>query len=179
MKQKQAGKGTALLTANKAVIWDNELKSQLIQKGYGEKQETGELVLDLKEALFLLKNEKLEVQDTEGKKVSEKELLHYAQKKESKFYPKFLVYSDLRKRGYVAKTGFKFGFDFRVYPKGKKPGQEHTQWVINVCTQDNRISMPELSRMVRLSGNIRTIALQAVVDSENDINYYSMERITL
>ncbi len=76
------------------------------------------------------------------------------------------------------KTGFKFGFDFRVYPKGKLPGQAHTQWVVNAGTQDVRIGMPELSRLVRLAGNIRTMFLQAVVDSENDINYYTVDRVT-
>ncbi len=167
----------AFLVANKVVVENNELKSQLVQKGFGEKQETGELVLDLKEAVYLLDNKKIGV-SKDGKKVSKKGLLETGQKKEAKFYSKYLVYSDLRKRGFVVKTGFKFGFDFRVYPKGKKAGQAHSQWVINVATQDNRISMPELSRMVRLSGNIRTTLLQAVVDSENDINYYSMERIT-
>jgi len=168
-----------LLIANKVIVYDNELKSQLVQKGFGEKQETGELVLDLKEAVYLLEKKKIELGDKEGKNVSESELLKYAEKREAGFYKKSLVFRDLRERGFVVKTGFKFGFDFRVYPRGKKPGQAHSQWVVSVYTQDNRISMPELSRMVRLAGNIKTLLLQAVVDSENDINYYEIERVTL
>lgn len=167
-----------LLIGNKAITTDNELKSQLVQKGFGEKQETGELILDLKEALYLLEKKKITIAGKEGKNIPEKELLKHSEKKEARFYTKYIVYRDLRNMGYVVKTGFKFGFDFRVYPKGKKPGEAHTQWVVNAVTQDNRISMPELSRMVRLSGNIKTVMLQAVVDSENDINYYSIERVT-
>ena len=165
------------LIANKVIVHDNDLKSQLIEKGFGERQETGELVLDLKEALYLLEKKKVEI-EKEEKKFSEKELLKFGEKKEVKFYTKFLVFRDLRERGFVVKTGFKFGFDFRVYPRGKKPGQAHTQWVVDVATQEKRTGMPELSRMVRLAGNIKTILLQAVVDSENDINYYQIERIT-
>ena len=126
----------------------------------------------------MLKREKLSVEDQEGKSISCEELLNFAQKKEKNFYNKLIVYTDLRERGYVVKTGFKFGFDFRVYPRGKKPGEEHTQWVIHVASQDEQISIPNFSRMVRLSGNLKTELLIGVVDSEDDVNYYSTTRIT-
>ncbi|MDO8538014.1 MAG: tRNA-intron lyase [archaeon] len=165
------------LVNNKVLVQDNKLKSQLIQKGFGEKTAT-EFVLDLVEALYLMQKQKLEITDSDEKKVSEKQLLALGEKKLKEFYNVFIVYSDLRERGYVPKTGFKFGFHLRVYPKGKKQGEAHTQWVINVSTQNTKLSMTELSRMVRLSGNIKTTILQAVVDSENDINYYSLDRVT-
>ncbi len=166
-----------LLVQNKAVVEKKKLQSQLQQKGFGERQE-GEFVLDLKEALYLLEKKKLELKDRQGKKVSKKKLLAYASRREKNFFSKYAVFRDLRNRGFCTKTGFKFGFDFRVYPRGKKPGQSHTQWVVHVATQSERFNMIELSRMVRLSGNIRTQMLIAVVDSENDINYYKIERIT-
>lgn len=167
----------ALLIANKVIVEDKKLKDQLIQKGFGERIEK-QLVLDLKESLFLLEKGKVEIEDTDSKKIGENKLLKYASKKEKGFYPKYVVYKDIRERGYCIKTGYKFGFDFRVYPRGKKPGEEHTYWVVNVRTQDERISMIEFSRMVRLAGNLKTILLIAIVDSENDINYYEVGRIT-
>ncbi len=166
-----------LLVQNKAVVEKKKLQSQLKQKGFGERQE-GEFVLDLKEALYLLEKKKLELKDRQGKKVSKKKLLAYASRREKNFFSKYAVFRDLRNRGFCTKTGFKFGFDFRVYPRGKKPGQAHTQWAVHVATQSERFNMIELSRMVRLSGNIRTQLLIAVVDLENDINYYKIERIT-
>ena len=166
-----------LLINNKILVQDNKLKSQLIQKGFGEKTST-EFVLDLVEALYLMQKQKLEITDSDEKKVTEKQLLALGEKKLKEFYNVFLVYSDLRERGYVPKTGFKFGFHLRVYPKGKKQGEAHSQWVINVATQNEKLGMIQLSRIVRLSANIKTTLLQAVVDSENDINYYSFERIT-
>ena len=130
------------------------------------------------EALYLLEKKKIKVKGSDGKKVSRKSLLQYAAKREARFYSKYTVFRDLRDRGFCVKTGFKFGFDFRVYPRGKKPGQAHTQWVVHVATQDQRFTSPGLSRMVRLAGNIRAALLLAVVDSENDINYYEMKRVT-
>lgn len=166
-----------LLVQNKAVVEKKRIQSQLQQKGFGERSGS-EFVLDLKEALYLLEKKKLELKDRQGKKVSKKKLLAYASRREKNFFSKYAVFRDLRNRGFCTKTGFKFGFDFRVYPRGKKPGQAHTQWVVHVATQSERFNMIELSRMVRLSGNIRTQMLVAVVDSENDINYYKIERIT-
>ncbi len=166
-----------ILLENKVIVEKKKLQSQLQQRGFGERT-AHEFVLDLKEALYLLGKKKITVKDKKGKKLSKKALLEHAAKKEKNFYTKFLVFRDLRDRGFCVKTGFKFGFDFRVYPRGKKPGQAHTQWVIHVATQGERIGMPGLSRMVRLAGNIRTLMLIAIVDSENDINYYSVDRIT-
>ena len=166
-----------LLIQNKVIVEKKKLKDQLQQKGFGERTD-GEFVLSLYEALYLVEKKKLVIKDKNGKKVSKKGMLAIASKEVKEFYSKFNVYRDLREKGFCVKTGFKFGFDFRVYPKGKKPGQAHTQWVVKVATQNKRFSMIELSRMVRLSGNIRTKMLFAVVDSENDVNYYSTERIT-
>jgi tRNA-intron endonuclease len=165
------------LIQNKVIVEKKRKQSQLQQKGFGERTEQ-EFVLDMHEALYLVEKKKISLKDRDGKKVSKKKLVSYASRREKNFYNKFVVYRNLRDRGFCTKTGFKFGFDFRVYPRGKKPGQAHTQWVVHVASQNERFSMSELSRMVRLSGNIRTQMLIAVVDSENDINYYRVERIT-
>lgn len=165
----------AELLENKVIVEKKRKRDQLIGKGFGERMEK-ELVLDLKEALYLLENKKVEVKKGKSK-ISPKKLLELGESLDSRFYSIYLVFKDLRDRGYIVKTGYKFGFDLRVYPRGKKPGEEHTQWVVNVCTQEESFSMPELSRMVRLSGNLNTALLQAVVDSENDINYYEIKRL--
>lgn len=166
----------AELIQNKVLVNEKRVKDALIQKGFGEKQGK-ELVLDLKEAIYLIEKEKIEVTLNE-KKISEKKLLAYASAREARFYSKYIVFKDLRDRGYCVKTGFKFGFEFRVYPRGKRAGQAHTERVVKVFTQDDRKGMIELSRMVRLAGNLKTQCTFAVVDSENDINYYFIERVT-
>ncbi|MCX6802831.1 MAG: tRNA-intron lyase [Candidatus Diapherotrites archaeon] len=165
----------AELVENKVIVSEKRKRDQLITKGFGEK-EGKDLVLDLKEAIYLIGKEKLEI--TKGKAaVTEKKLFEIGEKADPKFYSKYLVFRDLREKGYVVKTGYKFGFDLRVYPRGKKPGEEHSQYVLNVSTQDELFSMPEISRMVRLSANLNTTFVQAIVDSENDVNYYPITRL--
>lgn len=168
----------ALLIDDKVETRDKRLSDALRQKGFGE-QRGRELVLDLFEALYLLEKEKFAVEDQKaGGRLGEEDLIKYASKKIKNFYLKYQVFKDLRERGFVVKTGFKFGFDFRVYPRGKKPGEAHSQWCINVTGQDDKYNFIELSRMVRLAGNLKTKLLNAVVDSENEINYYEVERVT-
>ncbi len=162
---------------DKVVMRDKRETDRLRQRGFGEPKGK-ELVLDLFEALYLLESEKVNIEDQKGKGVSEEELVKHASKQIKGFYQKHQVYRDLRERGYIVKTGFKFGFDFRVYPRGKKPGEAHSQWCINVAGQNDKHSYIEVSRMVRLAGNLKTRLLNAVVDSENEINYYETERIT-
>lgn len=165
-----------LITGNKTIVESKKLESQLQQKGFGEKSKAG-FALDLFETLYLLKKKKLALKDDKGKKVSQRKLLELASKKEKDFYKKFVVYQDLRENGFCTKTGFKFGFDFRIYPKGKKAGQAHSEKVVQVTSQSEKFSMTEIGRMSRLATNLGTELVIAAVDSENDTNYYSIERL--
>lgn len=175
-KKKKASETT--LAENKVIVADSTLKGMLVEKGFGESR--GKLlVLDLIEALFLFSREKLCVCDTKGKRLSEKKIFDLGLKKDKKFYSKFVVYANLREKGYCIKTGLKFGFDFRVYPKGEKVGSAHTQYVINVVPESERLSMHQLSRMTRLAGNLHAKVLQAVVDSEDAVNFYLLDRSVL
>ncbi len=90
----------------------------------------------------------------------------------------------MRERGYLVKTGFKFGAHFRVYERGvklkrgPKEAHEHTKFVVHAISEEDRFSYPELSRATRLAQNIRAKMVWAVVDSENDVTYYEIFRVT-
>jgi tRNA-intron endonuclease, archaea type len=163
-------KNNAELIENKIIIENNTLKSILIQKGFGEKNEK-ELVLDLYEGLYLLENKKIII-----KKITKKEIMQIGLKYDKNFYSKYLVYNELRTKGYCIKTGLKFGFDFRIYPKGKIMGQSHSEFGLNVLKESEKLSMTQISRLTRLSGNIHIKMIIAIVDNENSINYYEINR---
>ncbi len=167
-----------VLSENKVIVNNSTLKGTLVQQGFGENK-VNKLILDLFETHFLLANNKISVIDTSNKKVSAEDALAIGLKKDKRFYSKLVVYSDIREKGYCIKTGLKFGFDFRVYPKDKKMGEAHSEYAINVAPESEKLSMTQISRMSRLSGNIHTRLVQAVVDSENFVNYYEIKRILL
>ena len=150
--------------------------SELVQKGYGERKSEG-LVLSLYEAAYLLEKGKLDV-FKDGKQLKLEEFLGEAEREEPEFFIRYNVFKDMRDRGYVIKTGFKFGTHFRVYPRGKKPGEAHTEFTVQVMPEEKRLEVTDISRLVRLARAIRTRLVLAVVDSENEIVYYEIKRIS-
>ncbi len=168
-------KEEAILFENKAIITNSTLKGQLLEKGIGESK-GNKLVLDLFETIFLVEKKDLIVTNNKGKTIQVKKLFELGLKGDKQFYSKQKVHEDLREKGYCIKTGLKFGFDFRVYPRGKKVGETHTEYGIHVASENEKISMTQISRMTRLAGNIHIKTILAVVDREDEVNYYELSR---
>jgi len=175
------------LLEQRVIVWDKESFSELEESGYGKVLED-RIELTLVEAMFLFNKEKLNVFVKEGKKkkkLSKEDLYDYCTKVERNFHARLIVYTDLRDRGFLIKTGFKFGTDFRVYErgvklkKGPKAEFEHTKYVVHAIPEEFTCSFPELSRAVRLAQNIRTEMIWAIVDSESCVTYYGIKRLTL
>ena len=84
----------------------------LSSRGYGV-SENGNLLLTFYEALFLLSKGIIEIKDEKtGKEVSFQDLLQCFQSVDENAWVKYMVYRDLRSRGYVAREGFGLGIDF-------------------------------------------------------------------
>jgi tRNA-intron endonuclease len=175
------------LLEQRVIVWDKETFSELEESGYGKTLED-RLELTLIEAMFLLNKGKLNVfvkDEKKKKKLSKEELYDYCTENERNFHARLVVYTDLRDRGFLVKTGLKFGCDFRVYEKGVKLKKgpkaefEHTRWVVHAIPEEFTCSFPELSRAVRLAQNIRTEMIWAIVDSESCVTYYGIKRLTL
>ena len=154
---------------------------ELLQRSYGKHAE-GRLELAFVEALFLLEKGRVAVKKS-GKKVTFSVLMEFGLEKDKRLHEKYVVYKDIRERGLVAKTGFKFGCDFRVYQrgvgvrKGPKSASEHTKWIVYTVPEDYTCSFAELSRAVRLAHSIRARMLWAIVDNEDDVTYFEVVRI--
>lgn len=168
-----------LLEEEKVVAVEN--REHVYEPGYYGKDLGERLELALVEALLLLKRGRIRVFSL-GKQISFKELYDHACGLDKRFPHKYRVYEDLRERGLLVRTGFKFGCDFRVYErgvqlkKGPKSAKEHTKWIVFSVPEDFTMSFAELSRSVRLAHNIRARMLWAVVDSESDVTFYSITR---
>src|SRR3989338_1374771 len=108
-------KREGFLTGSKVLVEDKSFQDFLTSKGFGERKE--QFSLSLNESLFLLEQKKIKIKDSKNKIVSFDSLLRQASKNKS-FFDSFIVFKDLKSKGFVVKTGLKFGFSFRVYPKG-------------------------------------------------------------
>ena len=173
MKKKMIGN----LDGDKVIVTDPDSKAQLVQRHFGEKH-LKFLVLDYYEALYLSEQDSLEIKFN-NKKISTEKFIELILKKQSKSYHmhRFSVYKDLRSKGYIIKTGLKFGFDFRIYPKGKKVEESHTQFVIDVLPESEKLTNQKIAKSVRMATGLHTKLIIAIVDNELDISYYEINRV--
>ncbi|MGC8812623.1 MAG: tRNA-intron lyase, partial [Candidatus Aenigmatarchaeota archaeon] len=172
------------------IIWDPKAVELYDESGYGKplpEENPERLELDLIEATFLVERNKLKVFVKEnGKKnfLELADLFKVGEQRVNQFHPSYIVYRDLRNRGFLVKTGFKFGAHFRVYDRGvklkrgPKAPHEHTRFVVHAVPEEAAFSLPEMSRAVRLAHNIRATFVWAVVDREGDVTFYEIKRLT-
>ena len=172
---------------SRVVIWDHDQANKIYSEKYFgkwiEEEKAKYLLLSLEEAMLLLERNFLEI--TKGKKKLEaKDFYSDCAAVDKEFAHKFIVYRDLRSRGFIVKSGFKFGTHFRVYDRGVNPykegskeTKEHTKYNVHAVSENHTMSYQEWSRYVRLSQNIRAKALLAVVDEEGSVTYYVILRV--
>ena len=127
--------------------------------------------LSLIEALYLLKNDKITIYDPKlGKFYSHDEFYEICKKIHHKFGEKFIIYQDLRKKGYIPRPGLKFGADFVVYKKG--PGLEHSPFIAHVLPHDAKITAIDMVRAGRLATSVRK---KFVIANPLTMSYYFFE----
>ena len=178
IKRKPAAKkANALLDEDRSIILDEADASRLWNKGCFGELKRGQLELSLIETLFLMEIKKIGAKDASGKGVGFESLFKGCCQKYESFVPLYDVYKDLRERGYIVKTGFKFGAHFRLYERGTRPGEGHAKFLAHVLPEEHPFSLHDLSRSVRLSHSVRKKIWYAVVDSEGDVTYYEIIRV--
>jgi len=125
----------------------------------------------LVEALFLMEKGKLKV--VSGRKELEfDQFLRKAKKSDKRFWTRYQVYKDMRKRGYILKTALKFGADFRVYDKGIKPGEDHAKWILYPVNESEWMTWYEFCAKNRVAHSTQKKLLLGIVDEEGDVTYY-------
>ena len=124
--------------------------------------------------------------------------MEVCKKIDKKILVKYSVYQDMRSKGYLLKTALKFGADFRVYDKGKRPGKvtkgslgkakevgvkgslgkakevAHAKWILYPVSESDDLTWHEFSAKNRVAHSTKKNLLIAVVDSEGDVTYYEI-----
>ena len=88
---------------------------------------------------------------------------------------KFLIYRDLRSRGYIAKEGFGFGVDFRVYERGefeKKP----SKYIVFGISEGIDMKANDFSAAIEQIGIMGKEAVIAVIERRGGIIYYKVSK---
>ncbi len=134
--------------------------------------QAGKVHLGLLEALYLHDKEKIEIVDGRGKAMNSMKIRKKAERLEANFWTRYVVFRNLRNRGYIVKTALKFGADFRVYDRGIKPGEDHAKWVVFAVHEGDSLTWNEFSAKNRVAHSTKKRLLLGVVDDEEDVSFW-------
>jgi len=165
-----------VLKDSEVLVEDQAEASQIHNKGYyGAPQPGGSLKLDLMEAMYLVESERLRVEHG-GREMSASELLRTAHRMSEGFEVKYLVYRELRQRGYVVKLGTP-PLDFRVFPRGGSPNKTPSRWWVAAISERSTFDLGKLLANLDRTTDVRKNLLLAIVDEESDVTYYEVSRV--
>ena len=165
---------TATLISERITSNSTEAQSLFEKSRFGEK--FGEKILySLPEALFLVEDKKMEIFNHQNKKLPQKEILKKFERIDKKFKTKYLVFKDLRQKGYIVKSALKFGAEFRVYEKGKTINNAHSKWILYPVSENSTMTWQDFSAKNRVAHSTKKNLLIAIADEEGDISYYEVK----
>ncbi|MCU0849776.1 MAG: tRNA-intron lyase [Candidatus Thermoplasmatota archaeon] len=167
-------KGTAVLLKNRLIVFDKKLAGLLLQKEFYGKPFGETLQLSFVEALYLHERNILEIQTTEGKILTWEQSSHLMLKHQPDILQRLQVFTDLKKRGLLVKTGFKFGAHFRAY--SKHPEATHAEFLIHVIEKDFTSVWAETSRAVRLAHSVNKEFIFACITGTT-VDYIRLGRL--
>ena len=163
-----------VLIKNQTVVLEPKLQQQLNQKGYGEIDES-KLLLKSFESLYLLFTDRLTI--FKGKKnVDFDSYLQICKKQDKDILTKFLVYRDLRNRGYTVKDGLGFGSDFTVYDKPfsqKSP----SKFLVFSLNEGKHEKTSNIQKKIEKISKICKEPIIAVVQRQGEIIYYKISNM--
>jgi len=166
------------LVDDKVYVYDPTFIQQLQSNGYFGKVFDNYLVLSTMEAMFLISNNFLIVKNSKtNRKISNQYFKKIYKENSKNLYDRFEVYSDLRKRNLIVKTGFKYGTHFRCYIND--PDKVHAKYLVHVIPSNYKTSWAEVSRAIRLSHGVKKEMLFAFVGKSGEIKYLNIERVKL
>ena len=158
----------------KTIVLNPKMQNILTERGFGELQ-NNTLVLDSFETLYLLYNNKLELKKI-NKNIIFDELIQKYTQKDDDTLTRFLLYRDLRTKGYVVKDGFGFDSDFRVYEKGNY-GKKDAKFLIFVFNEGTQQKIGKLYKNIQEITQMGKEPIIAVIERRGEIIYYKINKM--
>jgi len=163
------------LVKGKVYTRDADPVQALSERGYGEKVKD-RVEFSPYEVLYLLSEGWLEVyRGRPRKKVTFEELLNEYMQADKSLWSKYLVYRDLRERGYVVKLGFGKGANFRVYIRGAY-GKEAARFLVHSILEGEPIPVNKLVYALKSARSLKKEAILGVIERRGEIVYYSLSQ---
>jgi tRNA-intron endonuclease len=163
------------LSRYRVLIDDEAMAGELSHKGYGDKE--GKLLsLKLYEALHLIRLGWLSVKGPRGKAVSFEGIVRKSLAENSMGWTKFLVYRDLRSRGYVVREGYGLAADLRIYPRGEY-GKNPAKYVVIPINEGGDVKVSKLQKIIDAVYRMGKEPIIAVVERRGEAIYYRASKM--
>ncbi len=163
----------------RVVVSNKSSIDELARRGYGYKEEIDgreRYCLYMYEALYLLYTSKMIVKYDDGRALTFDELVDEALKYDNSAWIKFLIYRDLRSRGYVVREGFGFNNDFRVYDRGDYSSKP-ARYVVFALNEGREVKIDTLSSIVEQISTMGKEPIMAVVERRGEVIYYKVSKM--
>ncbi len=159
----------------KTIVNETKFKDQLRNKGFGEVFNDEYLLSNL-ETLYLLSTNKLKL-NGKKKEYDFSSLLKTLLRKDKKILTKYLIYRDLRSKGYVVKEGFGFGTDFRIYERGEY-GRKPSKYISIGINEGLNIRSKDFVDTIDQIENMGKDTVIAVIERRGEVIYYKTMKMS-
>jgi tRNA-intron endonuclease len=175
MDTMEVKRSLGVLAAGAVTIPRREDADPLLQGGYGTRCDAGEgVLLSPWEALYLLAEDRLQVSDVAtGDALGFQTLLSTFREDDPEVWTRYLIYRDLRKRGYVVRDGMGLGIDFRLYARGTY-GEKAAKYIVYAVCEGTPVPVQKLQEALSIALNVKKRLVVAVMDRRGEIVYYSL-----
>jgi tRNA-intron endonuclease len=157
----------------KIVVEESRFQDQLRNKGFGDKEDS-EYLLKPYEALYLVYTKRLILKGIRNN-LDFDSLIELILKHDKDILTKFLIYRDLRSRGYIAKEGFGFGVDFRVYERGEFE-KKASRYIVFGLNEGINMKANNFSVAIEQIGKMGKEGVIAVVERRGGVIYYKVAK---
>ena len=165
---------------NKIKILNSPTAQSLYEKNYfGTLLPNNSLELDVLEALLLIERSRINIFDENKKEMTAEQILSIVVEEDPRIWVKYLVYRDLRQRGYMVRLGYGEGIDFRVYPRGSTRTEAIAKYFIYILDEGNSVQLQNLDQITQQTLNARKKLIIVTLDRLGDPTYYHLEQTKL
>lgn len=142
--------------------------------------ERGRIVIHYSESNIKIKDNEITEEFIQNLPVLNiKTLMNKITKINSNFWGRYLVYKDLRSRGYVVRPGYGPSAPYRRYPRGTKAEKAQSNALIFPFVEGTKMELFELEQLEELSHSNRKTLILGIVDRSGDVTYYKASEFEL
>ena len=161
-------------------IVSSEDADRLSQQGfYGTRIDGNKLELEPVELLHLIERKRAIATTPSGTLIGSDYIVNSLLEEDPDLWIRYLVFRDLRSRGYAVRRGFGSGIGFRVYARGDKPGDANAKELVYVLKEGVPISLSDLDLVTKTAAGSRKDLVFALVDQNGEVNFYKVAQSTL